>query len=262
MKWIIEFTQSKLGIGVITALASGVLGIAITHMLYRSKLRKEQKVRYENVLGDNIAKALTAVRDLGLECRIQEMVDVIWKLQEPEGSSAVSKIDRKFPELLKSKESLLEYVDKIINVRKENERYLDHKLSAQLYYIERYCIQLIKYIEQHKLEEGFYLVATVFAIDIKDWEKLMEKTVVKCINNPKYKVYKQEGRMHEWERKRINKKLWKKSILRGLIVEDLKKPVVLLTFTMMYEPEKLPEVIDKVLKENKKIRKKLEKNNI
>ena len=49
---------------ILTGIVVAVVSVAASHIFYRFKLRKEQKVRFQDVIGEKIANALLAVWDI------------------------------------------------------------------------------------------------------------------------------------------------------------------------------------------------------
>ena len=65
------------------AIIGAVLGVIVTHIFYKSKLRKEQKVRFDGMIGERVANALLKIRDveqIALLIDLYELNDIIDKL--------------------------------------------------------------------------------------------------------------------------------------------------------------------------------------
>ena len=175
-------------------------------------IKKEQKVRFENVTGDRIAEALCAVRDIELKSGIQEVYDIKNRLNEPDLD--MFSLGGIYPEIMNSPNDFTNYFERINEARKQYERYLDYETAAYLYYIENYCLTLMKYMGDHQQLE-FPLAGTVFIFDLQNWQKAYEKEIVKRINSPKYYVCAKDGWRWEYEKKKIMNKFWKNLFYMG-----------------------------------------------
>lgn len=186
--------NTKIGVAVMTAVVTASL-----NLIYNKwHIKKEQKVRFENVTGDRIAEALCAVRDIELKSGIQEVYDIKNRLNEPDLD--MFSLGGIYPEIMNSPNDFTNYFERINEARKQYERYLDYETAAYLYYIENYCLTLMKYMGDHQQLE-FPLAGTVFIFDLQNWQKAYEKEIVKRINSPKYYVCAKDGWRWEYEKK-------------------------------------------------------------
>ena len=205
-------------------------------------------MRFENVTGDRIAEALCAVRDIELKSGIQEVYDIKNRLNEPDLD--MFSPGGIYPEIMNSPNDFTNYFERINEARKQYERYLDYETAAYLYYIENYCLTLMKYMGDHQQLE-FPLAGTVFIFDLQNWQKAYEKEIVKRINSPKYYVCAKDGWRWEYEKKKIMNKFWKKSILYGLIY-DIDKPDLRMVKGMLYGADDIDKLIIECDEYNKK----------
>ena len=200
--------NTKIGVAVMTAVVTASL-----NLIYNKwHIKKEQKVRFENVTGDRIAEALCAVRDIELKSGIQEVYDIKNRLNEPDLD--MFSLGGIYPEIMNSPNDFTNYFERINEARKQYERYLDYETAAYLYYIENYCLTLMKYMGDHQQLE-FPLAGTVFIFDLQNWQKAYEKEIVKRINSPKYYVCAKDGWRWEYEKKKIMNKFWKNLFYMG-----------------------------------------------
>ena len=65
---------------ILTGIVVAVVSVAASHIFYRFKLRKEQKVRFQDVIGEKIANALLAVWDIERKAHTQEIYDIEKKI--------------------------------------------------------------------------------------------------------------------------------------------------------------------------------------
>lgn len=197
-------------------ISSTVLNGIITHLLYTRKLKKEQRVRAEGVTGDKILEALFRIRDIELKCCEMELLEKEDWLLDGNRLNFFN-YDLCYPAIMNDSKSLDLFFDMINSARREEERYLDYKTASYLAYMESYILSLIEYLYNNKLEDVYPLVGYVFQRDFMKWQTSIEKNVVKVINSSKYKLNTKIGRKWISNQKRIRKKMWNKSLLRGVL---------------------------------------------
>lgn len=190
-------------------LSSSFLNGLITHFLYKNKLKKEQEIGHKNMIGERVKEALLEARELELQCTEQEVYKPEETFQEQEFSYfedyAISL------GITRDMETFFEFMSNITRVRKEYEQFLGFKEAAFLYYIERYCNEFSHMLGKYGLP--FDEAGALFIPDFQRWQKRYEKLLVRKINHPSYKIYDKNKKGWEREKRRINKTLWKKSLL-------------------------------------------------
>lgn len=227
--------NTKIGVAVMTAVITASL-----NLIYNKwHIKKEQKVRFENVTGDRTAEALCAVRDIELKARNKEVYDIKNRMNEP--NLDMFSPGRIYPEIMNSPNDFTNFFECVSEARGEYERYLDYKTAAFLYYMENYCLTLMKYMADHQPLE-FPLAGTAFIFDLQKWQKAYEKEIVKRINRPKYHVCAKDGWRWEYEKKKIMNKFWKRSILYGLIY-DIDNPELRMIKGMFYGTDDMDKLI-------------------
>ena len=204
--------NTKIGLVVITGAVSTGLNVAFQ----KWHMKKDQRVRYENVIGDKIAEAFLAVRDIELEVKVQELYDADNRLKEGINMFSPGPI---YPAIMNSSEDFWKFFHKVNEARGEYEKYLDYKAAAYLYYMENYCMSLMKYISEHQ-PLAYPLAGTVFIIDLQAWQIAYDKMLVKRINRQNCRLYVKNGWRWEWAKKKVMKELWEKSILFKKINEE------------------------------------------
>lgn len=63
-------------------LSSGLLNIIITNIMYKRRLKKEQKIGQENMIGEKINEALLDMRSVELRCEEIEVYGIEEELQK------------------------------------------------------------------------------------------------------------------------------------------------------------------------------------
>ena len=73
-----NIVNTKIGVAVVTAVATTILNVI--YNMWR--MNKDQKMRFENVIGDKVAQALDVVRDLELKINVQEIYQAENRLEK------------------------------------------------------------------------------------------------------------------------------------------------------------------------------------
>ena len=170
---------------ILTGIVVAVVSVAASHIFYRFKLRKEQKVRFQDVIGEKIANALLAVWDIERKAHTQEIYDIEKRLDEeqvrflnPEGV---------YLAIMSDSNAFLEFVFEINDARGDYEKYLSDEVAAHLWY------------------------------DILNWRDSLEKAIVRDINRHSTKVVAHRGKKWEKAKEKLQEKLHKKNVLNELI---------------------------------------------
>lgn len=194
---------------IIAVISSAGLDAIITNFLYKNKLKKEQEIGHENMLGDRITEALLKARCLEQQCTAQNIYDQENTIQDEKADffeqNAINL------NILENEKNLREFSDEIYNMRKNYEQYLGFKEASYLFYIERYIRNFQLVIVQNGWD--IKTAGAIFISDLQRWQRGFEKELVKLINNPKYKVYDKNKKSWEKEKNKRQRRLWKNSLL-------------------------------------------------
>lgn len=126
-------------------LMSGISSAFITHLFYRFKLKSEQRIRFQNIIGDRISNSLIELRELIEEVSVIERYDIINPNENEEG--VIDAFDGTiYPAIMNDIETLGSFTEKINEVRKKHEKNLDCKTALHLWYGSRYFTQLLIYV--------------------------------------------------------------------------------------------------------------------
>lgn len=215
---MLELLQTEFGVSILSAVGAVVgslIGILFTHLLYKRKLNKEQKVRSRGVIGEKISKALLAVKELECKSKTYEILNVenytAKELAEEDffdGSNKVSAV-------VYTVGAISEFHDEVVKIRGKYEMFLDYKTAALVYYIDRYFSELITFslsIDPTKIPE----LGAAITPDILLWQETIDKNVTKQINKPKYKISDFTSKKWEKAKKDVLENLWERSILYNI----------------------------------------------
>lgn len=201
---------------IVTVLGSASLNGVVTHFLYESKLKKEQKMKAKDVIWGKIDSALEEVRTVELKASAREIYNLEDSLNES-GYTDFQNDIAYYPAIMEEPQTLLDYFEELNETRRKWSKYLDPDICAYLYIMQNYCMQLMEYTKKNNLLDKYHEIGCIFFIDILNWQKNYEKLIVKRLNRSKYKIYTENGKKWERAKKKLDKKLWKKSILYKLI---------------------------------------------
>lgn len=214
-------------------LGSGVLNGIITHFLYNNKLKKEQKMKAKDAIWGKIDSALEEIRTVELKASARD----IYNLEDSLSGSGYTDFQNDiayYPAIMEDPQTLLDYFNELNETRRKWSKYLDPEICAYLYIMQNYCMQLMEYTKKNNLLNKYHEIGCVFFIDILNWQKNYEKLIVERLNRSKYKLYTENGRKWERAKKRLDKKLWKKSILYKLINDIESEEIILIKSVFQY----------------------------
>lgn len=213
MQAIWNIINTKAGVAIVTC----VLTATFTILLNRWKIGREQKVRFENHIGDKITNAIIEIRELVIEANAYEVYDIDNILENEGKDFNVFNDVRNYPAIMNGQAEFCEFTNKINDARKNNEKYLDRETAAYLYYMNRYTLQLMIYIGDMGLNNDFPFVGTAFIHDFNKWVRAYDRVLVRKLNRSNCKIKCKSGFLWELTKKYVMGKLWKKSLLYELL---------------------------------------------
>ena len=194
IKEIIDYLREVWNIPLARDLILIIATAGITHFLESRKQKKEQKQKFKDVLGEQIAIALSNVRDIVVRTKTMEVYtegDTI-PTDEANDINAFRNFAW-YPSFMNDKESLFEFYEQICSLRSKHEQFLDLKSAAYLYGLEKYLMSLALYINKNSLQDLLPLVGCFVIIDVQKWEKKFDIHLVKQMNKPHYKLFSRHG---------------------------------------------------------------------
>lgn len=190
---------------------SGISSALITHLFYKFKLKSEQKIRFQNIIGDNITVSLIELRDLVEDAKTIERYDIVFpedgdtEVPDPfEGTI--------YPAIMNDLDSLVNFNDRLNDTWKKHGKYLDVKTALYLWYGSRYFSQLLFYVGVEGYQNQLPELGAMMIFDIQKWHYEFDKMLVKRINKPLNKIEYHQGKKWNRHRKRFLK-IWEDSLL-------------------------------------------------
>lgn len=193
--WAVPFAKE-----VCLVVATAVL----THLFDMRKTNRERKTKYQDKIGENIAAALTAAREVELFANSVEIYK--YNVNHPPVANANAIKDAiYYPAFFADKEALRELGELVSETRKKHEAYLDLMSAAYLYVFERYLMTLALFLKQRKWKD-LDVLGLIMIADVKKWERDFDRHLVKRINKPHYKVFSRHGWLWNLAKKYVEKK--------------------------------------------------------
>nr|WP_288541479.1 hypothetical protein [uncultured Faecalibacillus sp.] len=207
---------------VVAILSSGVINIFITNILYGRQLRKELKQKGNDKISQDIEKSLQYYRELELKLKTQEIFNFEDRLKDKNSNINMFEGEVIYPEVLNDFKTMNEFIEDIQICRKEHEKNFSCRLALYLVYIDRYFQELRLYLATIQ-ESEVPLIGTVLIFDLQEWQKKVDKLLVKEINKHNYKLESHETIKWRLLRKRILKRNYENSFLYYFRTQKPKK---------------------------------------
>lgn len=202
-------------IGLVGAFVGGL----ITYVFNKRKLRQEQKMRSEDIIGNAIQETLLLIRDLELECLVWEVYNIQEKLKNVSVYEDYWEDGAKYVAFFSDWKLYLNFENKINSIRIEKEKYVDCEIKAYLVFIQKYLRQLGVFMKSFNNEKLLPALGTIFICDIEKWQIKFDKALIRKMNSHKYKLESHSTKKYQKKRKKIVEKTWKHTLLNLLISE-------------------------------------------
>lgn len=137
-----------------------------------------------------------------------------------------------YPAIMNSAKDFIGFTNQVNRARDLYEKYLDYQTAAYLYYMEKYSMNLAKYIADNQ-PLGLQVAGAIFYGDLQKWRKKYDKLIIKKINRQKCRLYSKDGWRWEQAKKDVMNKLWKKSVLYGLM-ENINNPAISVAYAILH----------------------------
>lgn len=194
MKEIINYLREVWDVPLARDLILIAATAGITHFLESRKQKKEQKLKFKDVLGEQIATSLSTVRSTVVKIKTIEVFTEDETIPSDEANDInVYRSFAYYPSFMNDSESFSKLIEEISLLRANYEQFLDLKSAAYLYGLEKYLMSLALYIGKNSLQDHLHLVGCFVIIDVQKWEKNFDVHLVKQINKPHYRLFSRHG---------------------------------------------------------------------
>lgn len=198
-----------------------IIGAIINNFYHKSNIKKEQKVRFENMIGEQIASSLTHIRNIEQKINIMEIYDVENQINDNIKSEELASYPI-YPAIMENHDTLLVFLDDISEARKSHADNVDNKTAAYLLIMNHYLMRLLALLK-HVDEHDYHIIGAIIYIDFQRWQKDFDKLLINRINKSTVKLYSHTGWKWELAKKKYTKKYWDKSILKIITTQNIKK---------------------------------------
>lgn len=195
-------------------IAGTLLGILVTHLLYKSKLKKDQKAGGEKMISEKIVNSLFDVRLFELKLREIEIGNIeIFDSTNPTTESLT------YCSVFNSNSDLFKFQNDLMETMKKHELNLDRESAAFLFVMQNYLAYLMMNF-QSRNDQECQAIGMTFYRDFKRWQQDFDDHIVKQINKNPVKMFSLRGYRWEKTKKKYTKKYLDKSILMKVILES------------------------------------------
>lgn len=179
--------------------------VILTHLLNMRRFSKERDTKYHETIGEKVATALIAVREIALSTQKIELYSLSIEHSPADSTNAVNH-SAHYPSFMTNTDTLLNMCRSVSAARSVHEPYLDLVSAAYLYVFERYLMNLALYIGKHGYQEDLETLGCLVIVDVQKWYRSFDQHLVKRINCPHYKLFSQSGWLWNITRKKMEKK--------------------------------------------------------
>lgn len=199
-------------------------------------LRREQRIRFEEKIGAEIANSLSEVRELVTDIGTVEVFNPYQTFSEAKDIGDLVKCIR-YPAFMNDLDSLYAFQAKVTDYRAKNERYLDLLSAAYLYVLERYLLNLCVFVGQKHLKEQLPIAGLMVICDTVKWEKAFDAHIVRQINHPHRRLFTRYGFKWKIAKRYVERKYLYNTKLQEAMTGKPNFQILLDTLTQNEEPE-------------------------
>jgi hypothetical protein len=202
----------------------GILGIILSAFLgaflYKGKLRKEQKAKVKSMVGESIFTSLNKYKDTikSLKVIAPAFPEETFANKEEDFFDSFAIV----PEIMLTPQNIEKFISDISELRTNDFDNLGLDSGATLYCLERYFMNLIKYLSVIHPDQ-YPFVGTIIVNDFNKFHSCITKIIYKELNKTRVKFVFHNGFFWERKKKKYQLELWEKSILYSLIYPDKSK---------------------------------------
>lgn len=195
------------------AIVSAIVGGGVTHFYEGKKLKKEQKLRFEDMVGERVAESLLKIRDIELKASYVEIYNAEEEFRNPNQTFDFLNGGARYLSIFNDWKSYNDFLDSIRFARQNYEKDVDCETAALLVFIERYLCQLSLYMHSFKNEKLLPTLGTIFMCDIQNWQIKFDELLVKKINSHQCKLESHLTKKYQEKRKKLVEEPWKHTLL-------------------------------------------------
>lgn len=199
---------------IITFISGGFTGLIGTHLLYKSKLDKEGQAKIESNIREEVHSSLKKYKEVIQDLNSNEIM-YYGELIENENLDFFSRQPIS-PTILISMDQVTNYYDSIYIMRNQYFDKLNESLAATLYCLERYFLNLQKYLQSLR-QDQYSIVGSLVINDFHEFYNIISALIYEEIGKYRSEYFNHSGESWERAKEKYIEMLWKNSKLYGLM---------------------------------------------
>lgn len=171
---------------IIIALIGAMGGALITHLLYRSKLKKEQKLKIIGAITQERVNGINDIKEIIRELKVYERIDIVhpeFHITDP----------LTYPSIMENYKNLDKYCDKLLSLRGKYDDLLNIDCLMYLLASSQYVFELQKVAHIFSENKDLPLLGTILYPEIESWSMHFKDKLNSFLNNPPLKYEKRTG---------------------------------------------------------------------
>lgn len=197
------------------AAITAIVTLVITHALDSKKLKKQQKIAFQESLGKKIVDAYIKTREIILQLETIEALPESIQFSRENREKAEELLY--YPAIMADIQTLSEYGIKVSDTRRQFEPYLSNKAASFLFILERYLLEVATFIANYELQDKTKRVGILVHPDLQKIERALDDEIIIQINRPRYYLESKRTRRYEHLKAVLKKKYIDNSVLIGII---------------------------------------------
>lgn len=187
---------------VLALIGGGVLTAFVNNFLYRRKIINGQKVESLKTFIDKRINALMAIKEFRKNVNTFEILE-IGANDENIHMFNEEKIPAVYPAIFENRNSIMEFITELNNIRQQHEEWVDCETAAYLVYIQKYFLELTNLIRQAKSDEEIHLLGAFIFPELQKWSNEYAIVLNKKINKISTKMEAHSGKKWEKEKQKV-----------------------------------------------------------
>ena len=205
---------------IVGAVLSAIVGASLTAFFYQGKLRKDQKAKVKSMVGETIFNSLNEYKNTikRLNVIAPAFPKELYESNQEDFFERIAMV----PEILTTPQEFDKFLSEIKYLRANHFNNLGLDTGATLYCLERYFMNLDKYLSQLHMDQ-FPLVGSLILSDLNKFYECITKNVYRELNKHRVKYIFHNGLFWKFKKKKYHLELWEKSVLMGLMFPEKSK---------------------------------------
>lgn len=215
-------------------------GGVLTYLFYQRKLKKDQQAKANEIYTQKRIEALLEVQIVIDEMNEYELINLVHPEFFGTGFEGIKNDHWAYKTIMESKESLRNFVAKVMKVRGDNQHWLSNKLAASLLFLESYILRMQDYFRCGIFGEDIYPYGLIFYNDLDDIYKYILEIINDNMNTPLIENETHAGEAWEFEKEDIEIR-YRNTVLNRLEDGDEETMNLLAMMEYVYKEKVLDE---------------------